>query len=67
MRWSEPMLETLKSLRAQGASTLECAERIGVDSLIVQRKCRELGIAKRMNRGFISGRNQIQFVTGRDA
>jgi hypothetical protein len=67
MRWNDAMLDALKRLRAQGASTLECAERIGVCSEVVQQKCRELGISHRMNRGYLSGRNQIQFVTGRDA
>ena len=57
MRWNYAMIEALKQLRAQGASSIECAERIGVCSEVVQQKCRELGIDKRMNRGFISGRD----------
>lgn len=57
MRWNDAMIEALKQLRAQGVSSIECAERIGVCSEVVQQKCRELGIDKRMNRGFISGRD----------
>ena len=57
MRWNAAMIDALKQLRAQGASSSECAERIGVCSEVVQQKCRELGIDKRMNRGFISGRD----------
>ena len=57
MHWNAAMIDALKQLRAQGTSSIECAERIGVCSEVVQQKCRELGIDKRMNRGFISGRD----------
>jgi hypothetical protein len=56
-QWDNAMIDALKKLRAQGASTLECADRIGVCLRAAQKKCRELGISHRMNRGNTSGRD----------
>jgi hypothetical protein len=53
--WTPDMLAALQELRAAGHPILLCAERIGVDYKTAVRKCRQLGLAGRLNYGPISG------------
>lgn len=55
VEWTEEMVEELKKLRKDGHPTLTCAAQIGVCPDTCQRKMRELGLNKRMNRGRTKG------------
>jgi len=51
LKWTDEMLATLHRLRASGEPMFRCAIELGVSEAAVFRKCRELGIAGRRNRG----------------
>ena len=55
IRWTDEMLETLRSMRAKGHPYLECAAAIGVEQQVIQNKCIELGLNRRMNAGAVRG------------
>lgn len=54
-QWDELTEAALRDLRRRGESYKACAEAIGVDDRVVQRKAQELGLSARMNQGTISG------------
>lgn len=51
MEWSETMIASLRSLRAEGVALYLCAEKIGVGYPTALFKARELDLAQRLNRG----------------
>jgi hypothetical protein len=53
--WHQELLDSLRSLRAEGVSIHLCAELLGVHSRLVHRQCKALGINQRMNAGCIPG------------
>lgn len=56
VHWTDEMVQALRKLRAEGEPLLLCAERVGVSYVTAVYKARELGIARRMNRGRNPGR-----------
>lgn len=63
--WTSDMLAALQRMRADGTAIYWCAEEIGVDYGTAVLKCRELGIANRMNRGPRTGEQVIQETKAR--
>jgi hypothetical protein len=57
--WTKEMDEALIDLRSKGTTLLECAELIGVYHQNVGVRARELGVAQRMNRGRMNGRDAL--------
>lgn len=55
MRWNSAMLDCLVKMRSEGHGYIPCAEAIGVDHTVVGKKCRELGINRKMNNGPVAG------------
>jgi hypothetical protein len=51
LRWTDDMIATLRTMRAEGEALYWCAIRIGVAYPTCVYKARELGLADRMNRG----------------
>lgn len=56
VEWTDGMVATLRSMRAEGTPLYLCAERVGVSYPTAVYKARELRIANRMNRGRKPGR-----------
>jgi len=63
VRWDTAMLECLIKMRSEGHGYTSCADVIGVDPAVVGKKCRELGINRKMNVGSVPGTKRMQ-VTG---
>jgi hypothetical protein len=53
--WTPDMLAKLRELRARAVPLYRCAEQIGVGYPTAVYKARELGLAKRLNRGRVAG------------
>jgi hypothetical protein len=53
------MIEALVSLRRQGKRLDTCAERIGVSYAVCREKARELGLAKHISRGPLTGEEKV--------
>jgi hypothetical protein len=53
--WTPDMLAKLRELRERAVPLYRCAEQIGVAYPTAVYKARELGIAKRLNRGRVAG------------
>jgi hypothetical protein len=53
--WTPDMLAKLRELRERAVPLYRCAERIGVGYSTAVYKARELGIARRLNRGRVAG------------
>lgn len=57
------MMECLIKMRSEGHSYISCAGAIGVDDAVVGKKCRELGINRKMNIGSVAG-TKLRKITG---
>lgn len=57
--WTDAMDAALRRLRSDGVPIYECAERIGVAYPTAVHRCRELGIANRLNSGRRTGIAQL--------
>jgi hypothetical protein len=55
IEWTADMIAAFLRLRRAGHNMQICADVIGVDCRTANKKARELGIAQRMNRGYIPG------------
>jgi len=55
VHWSDDMIAALKELRATGVSYMDCADKIGVCHTTVGRKCRQLNLNQKMNKGPLRG------------
>lgn len=53
--WTDEMIAKLKELRKKGHPTLTCAAAVGVSPDTCQKKMRELGLNKKLNRGRTKG------------
>lgn len=57
--WDEVMLASFRQLRKEGQPLYLCAEKIGVSYQTMVYKARELNLAGRLNRGRITGPDNI--------
>lgn len=55
--WTPEMVDALIGARSQRLNYVECADIVGVDTKVAGKKCRELGINGRFNRGWVKGKD----------
>ena len=59
-KWTDEMLAALRRERRKGVPYRDCVDIIGVSYNTLSRKCRELGISGRMNKGRKSASDVIE-------
>ena len=67
LHWFPEMLTHLRQRRAEGVPIFRCAEEIGIGYASCVYKCRELGLADRLNHGRTAGMTIARRRDSRDS